>query len=48
MLGAYLRDPSSESRSFCRQLRRQGKKVNRKKLQRLMRLMGIEAVYPKP
>jgi len=44
----YLRDPSSGSRSLSRQLRRQGKKVNRKKVQRLMRLMGIEAVYPKP
>jgi hypothetical protein len=25
---------------------RQGRKVNRKRIQRLMRLMGIEAVYP--
>ena len=44
----YLQNPSSGSRSLSRQLRRQGKKVNRKKVQRLMRLMGIEAVYPKP
>ena len=44
----YLQNPSSGSRSLSRQLRRQGKKVNRKKIQRLMRLMGIEAVYPKP
>jgi len=44
----YLQDPSLGSRSLSRQLRRQGKKANRKKVQRLMRLMGIEAVYPKP
>jgi putative transposase len=44
----YLQNPSSGSRSLSRQLRRQGKKVNRKRVQRLMRLMGIEAVYPKP
>jgi len=28
-------------------LRRKGYKVNRKRVQRLMRLMGIEAIYPK-
>ena len=28
--------------------RRQGHKINRKRVQRLMRLMGIEAIYPKP
>lgn len=44
----YLLNPSSGSRSIKRQLKRQGKKVNRKRVQRLMRLMGIEAVYPKP
>ena len=44
----YTQDPSLGSRSINRQLRRQGKKVNRKRIQRLMRLMGIEAVYPKP
>ncbi len=44
----YLQNPSSGSRSLSRQLRRLGKKVNRKRVQRLMRLMGIEAVYPKP
>jgi putative transposase len=31
-----------------RQLGRQGIRANRKRIQRLMRLMGIEAVYPKP
>ncbi len=44
----YLQNPSSGSRSISRQLRRQGKKVNRKRVQRLMQLMGIKAVYPKP
>ena len=29
-------------------LRRQGYKVNRKRIQRLMPLMGLEAIYPKP
>jgi putative transposase len=44
----YLQNPSSGSRTISRQLERQGIIVNRKKVQRLMRLMGIEAVYPKP
>lgn len=29
-------------------LRRQGEEVNRKRVRRLMRLMGLEAIYPKP
>ena len=29
-------------------LQRQGQKVNHKRVRRLMRLMGLEAVYPKP
>ena len=44
----YLENPSSGSRTIRRQLNREGIKVSRKKIQRLMRLMGIEAVYPKP
>ncbi|MFH1982458.1 MAG: IS3 family transposase [Pseudomonadota bacterium] len=44
----YTEQPSRGSRSIARQLRRQRIKVNRKRVQRLMRLMGIEAVYPKP
>jgi putative transposase len=44
----YLQDPTSGSRSMKRQFKRQGQKVNRKRIQRLMRLMGIEAIYPKP
>jgi putative transposase len=44
----YTEDPSRGSRSIRRQLRRQGIRVNRKRIQRLMRLMGIKAIYPKP
>jgi putative transposase len=44
----YLKNPSWGSRSMRNYLRRQGFKVNRKRVQRLMRLMGIEAIYPKP
>jgi putative transposase len=29
-------------------LNREGREVNRKRVQRLMRLMGLEAIYPKP
>jgi len=44
----YTEQPSRGSRSIARQLRRQRIKVNRKKVQRLMRIMDIQAVYPKP
>jgi len=44
----YTDDSSRGTRSIRRQLKRQGIIVNRKRIQRLMRLMGIEAVYPKP
>lgn len=44
----YLKTPSYGSRSMARHFKRQGRKVNRKRIQRLMRLMGIEAIYPKP
>jgi putative transposase len=44
----HLDHPCRGSRSMRNQLRRLGYKVNRKKVQRLMRLMGIRAVYPKP
>jgi len=33
---------------MTRHLRRLGYRVNRKHIQRLMRLMGLEAIYPKP
>jgi putative transposase len=44
----YLKIPSWGSRSMRNHLRRLGYKVNRKRVQRLMRLMGLEAIYPKP
>jgi putative transposase len=44
----YLRTPFYGSRSMTRHLRRLGYRVNRKRVQRLMRLMGLEAIYPKP
>ena len=44
----YLKNPSWGSRSMRNYLNRQGYKVNRKRVQRLMRIMGIEAIYPKP
>ena len=44
----YLKTPSWGSRSMRNHLRRLGYKINRKKVQRLMRLMGLEAIYPKP
>ncbi len=44
----YLNHPCAGSRSKRNHLRRLGLKINRKKVQRLMRLMGIEAIYPKP
>lgn len=44
----YLKTPFYGSRSMARHFRREGLNVNRKRIQRLMRLMGIEAIYPKP
>jgi putative transposase len=44
----YTAHPFFGSRQMTAWLVRQGEKVNRKRLQRLMRLMGLEAVYPKP
>ena len=44
----YLKSPSSGSRSMHDHLRRLGYKIGRKRVQRLMRLMGLEAIYPKP
>jgi len=44
----YLKTPTWGSRSMRNHLRRLGYKVNRKRIQRLMRLMGLEAIYPKP
>ena len=44
----YLRRPFYGSRRMTEYLRGLGYEVNRKHVQRLMRLMGIEAVYPEP
>ena len=44
----YLKTPVYGSRSMTKHLRRLGHKINRKHVQRLMRLMGIEAIYPRP
>jgi putative transposase len=43
----YLKTPTWGSRSMRNHLRRLGYKVNRKRVQRLMRLLGLEAIYPK-
>jgi putative transposase len=44
----YLAYPFFGSRQMTRWLRRQSDTVNRKRVQRLMRLMGLEAIYQKP
>ena len=44
----YMKTPTAGSRTMRTILRRFGYKPNRKKVQRLMRLMGLEAIYPKP
>jgi putative transposase len=44
----YTARPFRGSRGMRAWLKRAGQEVNRKRVQRLMRLMGLEAVYPKP
>jgi putative transposase len=44
----YLRTPFYGARRMVIWLASQGHLVNRKRVQRLMRLMGIEAIYPRP
>jgi putative transposase len=44
----YLLCPFYGSRQMMRALRRQGYRINRKRIQRLMRVMGLEAIYRKP
>ena len=44
----YTAQPVYGSRRMTAWLQRDGHAVNRKRVQRLMRLMGLEAVYPKP
>jgi putative transposase len=43
----YMKHPTSGTRSIRNHLRRSGYRINRKKVQHLMCLMGIEAIYPK-
>src|SRR5262245_5265981 len=44
----YTAHPFLGSRRLTQWLIAQGEAVNRKRVQRLMRLMGLEAIYPKP
>ena len=44
----YTAHPFYGSRRMATWLQGEGCEVNRKRVQRLMRLMGLEAVYPKP
>jgi len=44
----YTAHPFLGSRRLTRWLLEQGEAVNRKRVQRLMRRMGLEAIYPKP
>lgn len=45
----YTEHPFYGSRKIAKQLSRdRNEPINRKRIQRLMRLMGIEAIYPKP
>ena len=44
----YLRTPFYGSRRMTWWLEKKGLDVNRKRVQRLMRIMNLEAVYPKP
>jgi putative transposase len=44
----YTETPFYGSRRMRAMLLKMGYSVNRKRIQRLMRLMGLEAIYPKP
>jgi putative transposase len=44
----YTRCPFYGSRRIAAWLRSEGHEVNRKRVQRLLRVMGLEAIYPKP
>jgi putative transposase len=44
----YTAHPFLGSRRLTQWLSAQGEEVNRKRVQRLMRFMGLEAIYPKP
>jgi putative transposase len=44
----YTAHPFLGSRRLTRWLVGQGEQINRKRVQRLLRVMGLEAIYPKP
>lgn len=44
----FTKTPFYGSRKMTTCLKRQGHKVNRKRIRRLMQTMGLEAIYPKP
>jgi putative transposase len=44
----FLEDPSAGARQMARYLRQKKYRVNRKRVQRLMRKMGLEAIYQRP
>lgn len=44
----YLETPFYGSRQMTEQLKSMGESVNRKRIQRLMRIMGLEAMFPGP
>jgi len=44
----YTAHPFFGSRQMCLRLQQMGYSINRKRVQRLMRTMGLEAIYPKP
>ena len=44
----YTRIPFYGTRKMTAWLHTQGYEVNRKRVTRLLRLMGLEAIYPKP
>jgi putative transposase len=44
----FTKTPFYGSRNMTTCLKRQGHKVNRKRIRRLMNLMGLEAIFPKP
>ena len=46
--GLFLKYPFYGSRQMVRQLRREGTSVGRHRVRRLMRLMGLEAIYQAP
>jgi putative transposase len=44
----FMETPFYGSRQMARHLRRLGHEVNRKRVRRLMRIMGLEAIYQRP